>query len=112
MPVVIRYNPSKSGIARCAVGPELRRAVDDVAHLAKAYAEGIAPDGFEGYALKFEVLQEKMYGYPDHHPMTRVSAVLINQAKTAILVEVGNATVQSYAVLEHTLDWLTTLAVD
>jgi hypothetical protein len=108
MPVRFRYTPSKPGIARAAVGPELRHAVDDVAHLAQAYAESIspAPGDFDDYLTKFEVRQELMFGYPDRYPMTRVSGVLINTSRAAILVEVGSAKVPEHGVLEKTLDWL------
>lgn len=104
----ISYEPSKAGIARAAVGPELRRAVDDVAHLAKAYAEGISPDpeDFDAYVTKFEVRSDLMFGYPDRYPMTRVAGVLLNTANGAILVEVGNATTPALGVLEKTLEWL------
>lgn len=125
MPVTFRYEPSKEGIARCAVGPELKHAVTSIARQALDYAELISPDGFEtsgkvevgsggrmrdvaggSYAGQFEVINEIMVGYPERWPMNRHAAILVNNSPLAVLVEVGGAHSKDYRIMARTLDWI------
>lgn len=116
--VIVRYRANKPGLARCALGKELKRSVHEVAVLAQGYAELISPDGFNDYQGKFEVLDEVLPDFPYRQngepPMPRVCGTLINQSDLAVLVEVGGGSgknyVPDYRVLTRTLDWLVSVA--
>lgn len=105
-----RFEPNKPGIARVAVGSALKRAVRDVAELAKLYAVSNSPDGFGGYVGKFKVEQHIIPDWPgprkEGEPMERVCATVINQSELAVLVEVGSDIVEEYGPLTRTLYWL------
>lgn len=107
--VITRYNPNRSGMEEIATGFHLRSAVAEIANKAKAYAEIVSPDGFEGYEFQFEVSTDVVPDIPFRvrgRPMSRVSAFLTNQSRLAILVEVGSQRSEEYRILTSTLKWI------
>lgn len=108
--VITRYNPNRSGMAEIAKGKPLAHAVHKIAASALPIAEHLAPDGFGGYAGKFEIIDEIIEDIPNRvgsdPPMARVCATLINQGELAILVEVGSSRSREYRVLGTTLRWI------
>lgn len=110
--VIVRFVPDKAGIAKCAMGPELRAAVNHLAeHVAKPYAERISPrsnrDDHVHYADSFTVVP----GTAWIAAMQRVAARLFNTAPHAAAVEWGNggANSRGHRVLGRTLDHLNTM---
>lgn len=104
-----RLDVNRSELQRCASGFELRAAVTKIANEAKAFAESISPEGFEGYEHQFEVDVEVVPDIPyrrEGEPMERVSAFLVNQARTAVLVEVGSKFSDEYRIMRTTLKWI------
>lgn len=102
--VVVRFVLDKEGIAACAVGPELRHAVHDIAATALPFAELFSPVGESGeYVRSWEIVDTVVtdIGEP---PMARVAAQLANTADHAIIVEVGTPTSSAHRVLAHVLD--------
>lgn len=99
----------KSGIARCAVGPELRGAVDTIARKAEAYARSISPRSrrrHQHYADSFRH-QRTTVVLPPRWPMRRVCARLWNMAPHAAAVEWGVAgSPRGHRVLGKTLEKL------
>ncbi|HEX8632239.1 MAG TPA: hypothetical protein VF755_29120 [Catenuloplanes sp.] len=106
--VRVRFVLDKAGIAACAVGPELRDAVHDVAASALPYAELISPTDSGEYLRSWEVVDTVVTDVGDP-PMPRVAAQLANTAEHAILVEVGTPNSPAHRVLSKTLDWIDTL---
>lgn len=107
--VIMRYNPDKSGMAEVATGRELRIACVDIATKAKGYAELVSPEGFENYALQWDVEDDIIPDIPFRRkgePMERVAAILVNQSPLAVLVEVGSQNSEEYRVLRNTLRWI------
>lgn len=115
----VRFRPSRTGLAACAVGPELKVAVRDVAATkAKPFAIAISPRSrkqHRHYADSFDVedtLDDRL-GHPDRIRV-RVAARLVNTVGHATAVEVG-ATVEvrgrtyeipGHWVLRRTLEYL------
>ena len=103
--VIVRFRLDKQGIAACAVGPELRHAVHDIAATALPFAELFSPVQTGEYARSWEIVDTIVddIGKP---PMPRVAAQLANTSDHAILVEVGNGTPNGteHRVLRHVLD--------
>ncbi|MEU7905312.1 hypothetical protein [Actinoplanes sp. NPDC049118] len=106
--VRVRFVLDKKGIAACAVGPELRHAVHDIAATALPYAEFISPRDTGDYERSWEIVDTIVtdIGRP---PMARVTAQLANTSDHAILVEVGTPTVDPHRVLAKVLDWIDVL---
>lgn len=109
--VITRYRPDRGGMAEIATGRELRIACVAIATKAKAYAQVIAPDGFQNYELQFDVEDDVIPDIPFRkrgEPMERVAAILINQSPLAVLVEVGSAKSEEYRIMRSTLRWIET----
>lgn len=109
--VRVRFRLNKKGIAACAVGPELRDAVHDIAATALPFAELFSPVGRTGeYARSWEIVDTIVDDIGDP-PMPRVAAQLANTSDHAILVELGNGTPDGteHRVLRHVLDVIDTL---
>lgn len=107
--VITRYNPNRSGMASIAKGRHLKAACHDVASKAEQFALLISPSGFNGYAEKFEIIDEIVADIPARQrgePMERVASTLINQSDLAVLVEVGSQRSEEYRVLTTTLKWI------
>lgn len=87
--VTVHYRPDRRSIARCAVGPELHRAVHRiVGEIAKPYAISIAPRRTGHYAKSFEV-KTAYVAMGDPELMTRVAARLWNMDEAAAAIEWG-----------------------
>lgn len=106
----VRFVLNRKGIAACAVGPELKQAVHDIAeHRAKPFAEAISEQFRDTgeYAESFEVNDTFTHeiGKP---PMLRVAAELANTSGHALIVEVGTAATNGvgHRVLRNTLEHL------
>ncbi len=103
----------KRGIARCAVGPELRGVVDAIAHTAELYAKSISPRSrrqHQHYQDSFRH-QRTTVVLPPRWPMRRVCARLWNVAPHAAAVEWGGAhNPTGHRVLGKTLERLEHLA--
>lgn len=104
--VHVRFVLDKKGIAACAVGPELRDAVHDIAAVALPFAELFSPVGRTGeYARSWEIVDTIVddIGKP---PMPRGAAQLANTSDHAILVELGNGRPDAteHRVLRNVLD--------
>lgn len=108
----VHYDPDKQGMARCAVGKELRGEVLKLAKKAKKYAVSISPPRSHGkkkkvhYRDSFLVKPGKVYDIGTPEKMVRVSARLMNVSPQAKIVEVGTDRSEKYAVLKKTLDHL------
>lgn len=103
--VRVRFVLNKKGLAECAVGPELRDAVHDIAAAALPYAELISPVHTGDYATSWEVVDTIVadIGTP---PMARVAAQLANTSGHAVLVEVDTPNSPGQHVLSRVLDWI------
>lgn len=110
--IVIEYEPDKVGIARCAVGAELRLAVGEIARTrALPFAISISPVGGPGdehrgeYITSFQVINDAHAVIAD---MRRVAALLINHSTHAAAVEWGNRHTDGHGhrVLGRTLNHL------
>ncbi len=115
----VRFRLSRKGMAACAVGPELKAAVHDVAVTkAMPFAIAISPRSrakHRHYAdcFKVEDTFDDRLGNPDRIRV-RVAANLVNTSPKATAVEVGaevqlhGQTYQTPAhwVLRHTLEFL------
>jgi hypothetical protein len=108
------FNPA--GIARCAVGPELRYAVSDVTRNALEFAQLIAPSDTTGYQNGFRSGVEIIPDFPNRQggdpPMARWGGHVQNISSAAIVVEVGAQKTRPYRVLGRTLEWLELVADD
>jgi len=112
MPVArvhVRFVPDKKGIAACAVGPELRHAVHDIAASAMPYAELISPVDTGDYATSWEVVDTIVTDITPVYPMARVAAQLTNTSEHAVLVEVDTPNSPGHWVLSRVLDWIDVL---
>jgi hypothetical protein len=116
---VIRYGGfdyNFTGMARCAVGPELHRAVDDVTRNALGFAELIAPSDSPEYQAGFRSGVRVIPDFPDRSgadpPMARWGGYVQNVSNEAIAVEVGAKNTRRYKVLGKTLEWLQLVADD
>jgi hypothetical protein len=110
---VIRYGGfdyNFAGMARCAVGPELRHAVDDVTRNALEFAQLIAPADSREYGAGFRSGVRVIPDFPDRSgndpPMARWGGYVQNVASDAIAVEIGAKNTRRYKVLTKTLEWL------
>lgn len=110
------FEPDKLGIARCAVGPELRHAVSSIVHEAILYAELIAPNDEGEYQASFRtdviVVPDIPYRVQGE-PMARWSGRVVNDSRHAILVEAGGGNgprfTADHRVLRRTLQWIETV---
>ncbi len=103
-----------AGMARCAVGPELHRAVSEVTANALTFAELIAPNDSHEYQAGFRSGVRIIPDFPDRFgadpPMARWGGHVSNVARNAVIVEVGAKATRPYRILGRTLDWLETVA--
>ena len=106
--VRVRFVLDRKGIAACAVGPELRAAVHDIAASALPYAELISPVDTGDYATSWEVVDTIVTDI-GHPPMARVAAQLTNTSDHAVLVEVDTPNSPGHRVLARVLDWIDVL---
>lgn len=110
------FDYNYSGMARCAVGPELRSAVDDMTRNALAYAELISPDDSSEYEAGFRSGVRVIPDFPDRlggdPPMARWGGYVQNISKDAVIVEIGAKATRRYRVLGRTLEWLEMIARD
>ncbi len=113
------FEPDKEGIARCAVGPELRAAVSEIVHEAIIFSELIAPDDEGEYQASFftDVLVVPDIPYRViGEPMARWSGRVGNSSRHAILVEVGGGNGERFTndhrVMRKTLEWIESTARD
>jgi len=116
---VIRYGGfdyNYAGMARCAVGPELRRAVDDVTRNALEYAQLISPADAQEYDAGWRSGVRVIPDFPDRRgadpPMARWGGYVQNVSSEAIAVEVGAKNTRRHKVLGKTLTWLALIADD
>lgn len=105
-----------AGMARCAVGPELRKAVTEVTGYALDFAQLIAPSDSSEYQRGFRSGVRVIPDFPDRlggdPPMARWGGFVQNVADDAVIVEVGAKATRSYRVLGRTLQWLESIADD
>jgi hypothetical protein len=103
------YEPSKEGMARCALGPEIHRALKSIVDEAIVYAELTAPNDTSEYQSAFfaEVIEVPDIPYRVlGEPMARWSGRVGNSSPHAIVVEVGGHHTPEHRVLRHTLEWI------
>lgn len=111
------FDYNREGIARCAVGPEIRRAVQAVTDMALAYAKMASPGDDagrydQGFRSDVRVIPDFPYrriDAPDRR-MPRWGGYVQNVSSLAILVEVGSDTYPAQRVLGQTLEWLELVA--
>lgn len=102
--VTVVYQTNRAGIAECAVGPELRHAVGDIAERrARPYAISISPVETGEYVSSWRVENDH---YTTIRDMRRVAAWLVNFSDHAVYVEVGTGTNPAHHVLSKTLGYL------
>lgn len=108
------FDFNEAGMARCAVGPELRVAVAEVTAYALEYAQLIAPSDSREYQRSFRSDVQIIPDFPNRQrgdpPMARWGGHVQNVAESAIIVEVGAKATRPYRVLTRTLEWLETVA--
>ncbi len=108
----VHYDPDKKGIARCAVGKELRGEVMKLAKVARKYAVSISPPRSQSkkkkvhYRDSFILVPGLVHDIGTPDKMTRVAVKLINTSPQAKIVEVGTERSPKYEVLQKTLDHL------
>jgi hypothetical protein len=107
----VRFVLNRKGIAACAVGPELKQAVHDIAeHRAKPFAEAISEQFRDTgeYAESFTVNDTVTAEITRRWPMLRAAAELANTSGHALIVEVGTAATNGagHRVLRKTLQHL------
>lgn len=109
--VTVYFDLDRSGIARCAVGPELRNAVNDnteqMRRHARALAERFTDTG--RYRDSFQVVPG-FETLPVEWPMRRVAADLVNTAPYSRTVEVGRGNRPARRVFGDTLEHFDALA--
>lgn len=104
--VTVHYRPDRRSIARCAVGPELHRAVHKIVDtIAKPYAVSISPEKTGHYKKSFEV-KTAYVAMGDPELMTRVAARLWNMDEAAAAIEWGSHGRRGAHVLRQTLTHL------
>lgn len=109
------FDFDRDGIARCAVGPELRDAVSSIAREAMGYAQLIAPPDSRRYLAGFSTDVEIVPDIPFRvrgEPMARWAGRVVNDSSSAILVEVGDNQSGDGRVLRRTLEWIELVAGD
>lgn len=109
------YAPSKEGIQRCALGPEIHHALSDLVEHALVFAELIAPNDTSQYQASFfsEVIEVADIPFRIRgERMPRWSGRVGNSSEHAILVEVGAGHTPAYRVMGRTLDWIETVSRD
>ncbi len=99
----------RSGMRRCALGPELRSSVDRVAARGESFAKRIAPRTsrqHQHYADSFRIERTTVTLPKKRYPMRRVCARLWNLAPHAASVEWGNAQTNGngHRILGRTLE--------
>ncbi len=110
----VTFDYDFSGMAKCAMGPELEAAVLHLAeNVAKPYAISISPRsnraGPDHYQDSFVVIPATT----TIKNMRRVAALLLNTSMHAAAVEWGNNRIRHpHRVLTKTLDHLNTLGHD
>lgn len=110
------YDFHRDGIAACAVGPELQRAVGEIARGAQEYAELISPSDTRVYQNSFSSGTRIIPDVPNRQgagpPMPRWAGYLENDAPNVVLVEVGAQATRRYRVFRRTLEWVERTARD
>lgn len=110
------FDFNHAGIARCAVGPELHKAISTVTGHALDFAELIAPNDSNEYQAGFRSGVHVIPDYPNRQgadpPMARWGGYVQNVARDAIIVEVGAKATRRYRILGRTLEWLEQVADD
>ncbi len=108
----VHYDPDKKGMARCAVGKELKGELLKLAGEAMKYAVSISPPRSRSknkqkvhYRDSF-VLRRGLVHDIGHPPMIRAAVRLMNLSPQAKIVEVGTERSPKYEVLQKTLDHL------
>jgi hypothetical protein len=108
------YKPSDAGFRAIGLGPEIRKALGEVAEAGKAYAESISQDFRRtgDYADSFEVVPLTVL-WEGQHPGPRAAAQLLNSSGHAAPVEwgyAGDAAIpnsgSAHRVLGRTLEFL------
>lgn len=107
----VHYDPDKKGMARCAVGKELKGELLKLAAEAMKHAVSISPPRSQGKKVKVHyrdsfVLKRGLVHDIGHPPMIRAAVRLMNVSPQAKIVEVGTSRSQKYEVLQKTLDHL------
>jgi hypothetical protein len=112
------FDFNHAGIARCAVGPELRSAITAITGNALEFAQLIAPDdsgeyqaGFRSGVHEIPDMPFRVVDLPERH-MARWAGYVQNVSRDAIIVEVGAKATRRYAILRRTLEWLEAVAED
>lgn len=103
------YEPDKVGIARCALGPEIHKAIKSIVDDAIMFAEITAPDDTGEYQSSFftEVIEVPDIPYRVRgEPMARWSGRVGNKSPHAIVIEVGGHHTPEHRVMRHTLEWI------
>lgn len=110
------FDYNHAGMARCAVGPELRRSVTIATGIALDYAQLIAPSHTMRYQNSFHSKVEVIPDFPDRQgadpPMARWGGTVWNDAPNAKIVEVGAKNTRPYRIFQRTLQWLELVADD
>jgi hypothetical protein len=101
----VKYTPSRRGFALMMNGPEIRTALGQVAEKAKRHAVSLAGEFSDTghYAGSFVVVQNRSVFLAKHW---RASALLVNTASYAAVVEFGRKGKPGHRVLGRTLDLL------
>jgi hypothetical protein len=111
-----RFDYNYAGMARCAVGPELHRAIADMTRNALGFAELIAPSDSQEYSAGFRSDVRVIPDFPDRRgsdpPMARWGGYVQNVSSDAIAVEIGAKGARRHKVLGRTLQWLELMADD
>jgi hypothetical protein len=111
------YEPDREGLAQCAVGREIKRAVTTIVKEAIEYAQLIAPnddgDYQRGFSTDVQIVPDIPYRVRGE-PMARWSGRVVNSVPHAILVEVGSGRNGQFEhrVMRRTLEWIEMVADD
>lgn len=109
------YEFSRSGIAKVAVGPEMRHAMSDIVGEAIMYAQLIAPSDTHGYQSSFStdvVIAPDIPFRVRGDEMARWSGRVVNDDRSAIYVEVGGGNAPDRRIMRRTLEWIEAVADD
>lgn len=107
------YKPNDKGFQECALGPEIRKALREIAEKGKGYAEGISEDFRKtgDYADSFDIVEASTdIRVNDRGIRFRASARLENDSEHAAAVEFGNRGREAHHVLARTGAWLESTA--
>lgn len=107
------YRRNKAGFAAIAVGPELRKALVEIAEKGKAHAEALAAEfsDIDGYAGAFKV-EPVTIEWSGRHAGPRAAARLVNTSEHAAAAEwggygrKGSKPGPAHRVLGRTLEFL------